>query len=431
MAVDFSRLPAEVPVPDQGPSPLVWTLVFLVLGLAGGMLALLTWPRNTPTQTPWFWFCVTVMPICLSGALTLRPFSHFRKQQLRAQTHNRLTKVHNDVLFERASVPLAVLASGYRVHAKPDQNTFEAIVKRSASLPTRPTLDGLDSAVASYLEPDAALLTFDDEARQRAVLDWVLQDVAPHVVVALQGLPERVPITVWLDVSGSALNTDAIRAVWKALPESVCPARLRAAEPVIEPTEGLMLADSMLDRVNAEQRDVVTVLISVTLNRLHAEGPEPDSAEAACFFVLCPSELAQRLKAPVTGWLNRPQSDTPPPPDGPLPWAIRWGCTNVEAVAGAFLQGVEDADVAAMRMALRAEEGEEGEESGGTQDWMLDTLLGNTGQTAPWLAAALALDRAVAGAAPYVVGARSAQQMLFAVVSPAERATPEEVGSDA
>jgi hypothetical protein len=431
MAVDFSRLPAEVPVPDKGPSPLVWCLVFLVLALGGSLLVLGTWPSHTPTQTLWFWFCVAVIPVCLSGALALRPFAYFHKQQLQARTHNQLVKVHNDLLFERASVPLAVLASDYRVHTDPEHNTFEAITERSASLPTRATQDGRSSVVASYLEPDTALLAFDDETRQRAVLGWVLQEIGPVVATALQDLPEHVPVVAWLEVAASALNAEAVGSAWRALPESAWTSRLRSLTPVIQPTGGLCLADTMLDRADAKQRDVVTLLINVTLNGLHTDGPEPDSAEAASVLVLTSSELAHRLSLPAIGWFSRPQSDAPPPPGGAALRAIQWGRSTTDAVAGTLMQGAKDTDIAAVRTVLSASAAE-GEPRNDKKDWLLDTLISNTGQTAPWLAAALALDRAAVAQAPLLVGSRTAQQMLFAVVTPAERPTSQdEVENDA
>src|SRR5438445_4046316 len=133
MAVDFSLLPAEVPSPEKGPSPFVWSIAFVVLTLAGIAFALWSWPRNAKTQTLWFWFCIVVIPVCLAGALVLRRFSHFYKCRNRALSGNRLGKAYVDMVFDVASVPLAVLAAGYRVHTDEKENTFDAMVARSAS----------------------------------------------------------------------------------------------------------------------------------------------------------------------------------------------------------------------------------------------------------------------------------------------------------
>ena len=48
-------------------------------------------------------------------------------------------------------------------------------------------------------------------------------------------------------------------------------------------------------------------------------------------------------------------------------------------------------------------------------------LAGNTGPTAPWLAAALAMNLATSHVAPYMVGVQEAENLLLAVISPYTR----------
>ncbi|MGF6898849.1 hypothetical protein [Paraburkholderia sp. GAS348] len=427
MAVNFSLLPPEYPVPDKAPSPFLSSIVFVVLALCGVAFALWSWPRNEKTQTVWFWFCVVVIPVCLSGAIVLRRFSHFYKRRSEALTHNRLSKVYADTVFEVASVPLAVLAAGYRLHADEQENTFEAIVARSAKPPTRQARDSHEMIVASCLEPVAAALTFDDEERQGIVLGWILHSFAPAVAEGLDAVPARVPVEVYLDINSAVLSGEAIQAIWQRIAARVWPERLNV-QPVIEPSGGPWLADTILDRANPVQRDVVTLLISVTLNRLRTADPEPGSAEAAAMILLCPAALARTEQLPVAGWLHRPQVDTSIQPGGVLHYALKWGGTAGAAVGGTIQTGFDERSAAQLRIGLQAA-GRSG--NGASSDFALETLAGNTGPTASWLATVLALGRANACAAPYIAGVQSEGRILLAVLAPAENHMQQDRQKDA
>ena len=183
MPVDFSRLPEEVPVATKGPSAIVWSSVFILLTLAGTALALLCWPRETGSAAPWFWITVTVFPVCLSGALALRPFSYFHRRRNEALALNTAVKAYRNAVFDVASVPLAVLACAYLLDAKDSGNTFDAIRRRADSPPTRQSRDSQEMIVASLLEPKEAALAFDDSERQEAVLSWILESLLARIEI--------------------------------------------------------------------------------------------------------------------------------------------------------------------------------------------------------------------------------------------------------
>ncbi|MEJ0003719.1 MAG: hypothetical protein WDN30_09350 [Pararobbsia sp.] len=416
MAVDFSLLPPEVPVPQKAPSPFVWSIVFVVLTLTGVALALWSWPRNMPThQTLWFWFSIVVIPVCLAGAFVLRRFAHFYGRRNRALSDNRLGKAYLDMVFDAASMPLAVLAFDYRLHIDDEENTFDALVARSASPPTRPAKDSHHMIVASCLEPASAALTFDDEERQVAVLEWIFRSFAPAIVGVLDSVPERIPVEVHLEVSGAVLSHEAIHAVWKRLAMSAHASRLNA-EPIGQPSGGLWFIDAMLDRTPPAPHDVVALRINVNLSLIRTADPEPGSTEAATMMLLCPAALARKEQLPVAGWFHRPQAEATAPPEGALHYALKWARTTGAALAGTFQTGFDQRSAAQLPVALQAA----GRPVNGasSSDFVLDTLAGHAGTTAPWLAAVLALDRAVASAAPYVAGVQSEGQVLLAVLAP-------------
>lgn len=94
MAVDFSLLPQQSPVPDDAPSPFVWSIIFVVLTLSGVAFVLWSWPPHEKTQTAWFWVCTGVLPTCMAGALVLRRFSRFHQRRNRVLSENAMSKAY-------------------------------------------------------------------------------------------------------------------------------------------------------------------------------------------------------------------------------------------------------------------------------------------------------------------------------------------------
>ncbi|MCP3720897.1 hypothetical protein [Paraburkholderia sp. CNPSo 3281] len=82
--VDFASLPPEEPVPDNPPSRLRWTIVFFLIVIVGAFVVLFLWPKGEPTQTPWFWTCVTVYPYEVAAFAVLRRYSVYEGRRLDA-----------------------------------------------------------------------------------------------------------------------------------------------------------------------------------------------------------------------------------------------------------------------------------------------------------------------------------------------------------
>ena len=389
---------------------------FVVLMLSGIGFALWSWPRNQQTHTPWFWCSVMVIPGCVVGAFVLRRFSLFYKLRNRAVSRNTLRNAYVNMVFGVASEPLAVLASGYRVHAEDKENTFDAIVTRSANPSTRPTMDSREMIIASCLDPAAAELAFNDFERQTVILDWILRSFTPAILDALSGVPARLPIAVHLDIDSTVLSRDDITAIWNQLSALVLPGRL-SSPPVIEPSGGLWMVDTMLDRTDPAQRDVVTLFLSANLNVIYAADPQPDSTEAACMMLLCPAALARKEKFRVRGWVHRPQEEAAAPSEGALHYALKWGGIRGSAIGGTVQTGFDENTVGRMHLALHAES----KSRDGLSHFGLDALLGSTGATAPWLATVLGMDLATTSSSPYLIGVESEGRVLLAVLTPTER----------
>jgi len=417
MAVDFSQLPEEVPVPEKGPSPLVWSLVFVALAMVGMAAVLWSWPQDAKSQTAWFWVSVTVIPACLAGALALRPFSHFHKRRNTAMAINTASKGFRNAVFDVASVPMAVLDAVYLLHAEEAENTFEAFLRRADNPPTRQSRHSREMIVASLLEPADAALAFDDAERQRATLSWILHSLLKKAADTLNTVPDAVPVRVRLEIQ-SILDEATILGIWSGLSSSVRPAG-RAVTPVCQPSGGIWLVDTMLDCWQPALRDVVTFVICANLSKVRDMDPEPGSCESACLLVVCPVALADERKFSVVGRFHRPQASGDTPAKGALHYALKWGRVEAVATGGVVSVGLSKDTAAKLRDAGRPSDGAV------STDFALDTLLGNTGTTAPWLAATLALQQAAQSKTPYIVATQDEERELFAVLTPVAPEVPQ------
>jgi hypothetical protein len=415
MAIEFSLLPPQLPVPDDAPSPFVWSIVFVVLTLGGVAFVLWSWPPHEKTQTAWFWICSDVLPPCIAGALVLRRFAYFHARRSRILSANALSKTYVDMVFKVASEPLAVLASAFRVHAADEKNTFEALVARGAGPPTRTAKESREMILASCFEPAAAALAFDDAERQTAVLKWLLGLFMPAITGALEAVPSPIPVDVHLDIGSTVLSHEAIQVIWNTLPAAVRSVRLDRP-PTIGPTGGIWMIDTLLDRTDPLQRDVVTVLISANLNVIWADDPPVGSGEAACMMLLCPAALARKNELQVRGWMHRPQKESMAPMGTVVSHALKWAHINGAALGGTVQTGFDESTIGRVRVALGTT-GRTGSGSSGA-DIALDTLAGNTAMTAQWLAAVLALNQATTHAAPFLAGVQTGGDVLLAVVAP-------------
>jgi hypothetical protein len=135
--------------------------------------------------------------------------------------------------------------------------------------------------------------------------------------------------------------------------------------------------------------------------------------------MLCPAALARKEKLQVSGWMHRPQKETAAPSGAAVHYALKWGRINRAAIGGTIQTGFDESTTGRIRVAL----GVEGRASAGSSgsDFALDTLAGDTGTTAHWLTAVLALHLAKTCAAPFLAGVQSDGRVLLAVVTPEQQ----------
>ena len=413
MAVDLSRLPEEVPVPEARPSLLVWSMVFIVLVLSGSASALWLWPRQATSPTAWFWISVVLLPLCLAGALVLRHFARIEGQKNQALAMNTAVRAFRNAVFKVASTPLAVLSSAYIVDVDEADNALH-VIRQPAVKRTRQSLHSRERIQARVLDPLAAALTVDDRARQKATLSWVLKSLLASVADKLKTIPPSIPVTIQLDIR-SVLDQSDLQEVWRQLPSSVRSPRF-VGDPVFAPTGGLWLVDAWLDRAASDVRDVVSMLVSVCLSEVREADPQPGSCEAASILLACPEDLALRLGLSIDGWLHRPQQCNGMSMELALGYALKWGRVEAQAIGGVISAGLQQETASQLSIGLH--KAGRSERNAASADVVLDTMVGDAGLAAPWLAGTLALAEAKQSGRPCIVATQDEQRTLLAVLAP-------------
>jgi len=421
MAVDFSLMPSEAPLPENAPSPFIWSLVFVMLAVAGIAIALWTWPHQASTGNARFWFQVVVLPVCGSGALIVRRFVNFHHRRNRMRAGNLASRAYCELVYEAASEPLAVLGFDFRVDADPTKNSIDAFRKRSANPPTRIGRISGETIVASYLEPKEAALTFDDRERQVGLLNWILGEFIGAVAPVIERVPSDITFDVHLDAVSTVLTRDDVLSIWARLPDTVLPPQLRV-EPTIAPGRGLWAIDSMLDRTEPSALTALTLLINCNLSALYAEDPVPGSTESASMLLLCSPLFAKQHGLPTKAFLHRPQSSSKAPDADPVHYGLKWAKATGDAISGLVLGGLDEDASTKIRRALGAEGWRQ---NSGSSTLQLESLVGHTGPSTPWIATSMALALASSGNALYAVCVPDGEDTLFVVVAPPEHHDPE------
>src|SRR5260370_39248034 len=150
------KLPAKQPVPDEPPSRLVWTVVFFAVTIVEIFSVLLLWPRGEPTQTPWFWTCLTVYPLGIATFIVLRRYSVFEGRRLDAIAWNDACEQYASGVVDAASRPIDVLAVSYRISSDAEENEISGLASRTPQPETQGlTAPGAPPGKARMRKPPA------------------------------------------------------------------------------------------------------------------------------------------------------------------------------------------------------------------------------------------------------------------------------------
>ncbi|WP_321898916.1 hypothetical protein [Paraburkholderia heleia] len=411
MSVDFDRLPPDEPVPDEPPSRLRWTVAFFVIAFLGVFAVLLLWPKGEPTQTPWFWTCVTVYPFGLAAFVVLRRYSVYEGRRLDAIEWNRASKAYRNDVFDRASKALAVLAATYRFSSEEKDDDFSKLMNESVKLEPQiaPKPDSPPVNARWFEKPDSdehGSRFKEDGTRQRYVLTWAFGTVVDAVADAVRLLPAELRLKVELMLPGIA-DTDDAQAIWNRqwAMSDLRPALAR----VLPETPDLMYVDAWLDRLNRKLDEEARLLVGVRLNAVHQALPPDGSAEAVVALLLVPEVACRRLNLAPAAMLHRPNGTDDCSVSEALSRALQWGCIEAGEVKRIWQGGL---DASAMNAATKAVV-----QAGiGTKPTNLDYMVGHAGKVAPWLNVVCAAQSAIEENAPQLIVTAGKAGECFSVI---------------
>jgi hypothetical protein len=411
MAVDFTRLPPEEPVPDNPPSRFFWTVVFFLIATVGVFAVLLLWPKGESTETPWFWTCVTVYPFGLAAFVILRRYSVYEGCRLDAIAWNEARKHYVNDVFDGASRPLAVLAATCRFssEAKDDDlgGLMDGSVKLEPQTPPKPDAPPVHARWFEKPDVDENGIRFKhDDERQRSVLKWAFSMVTDTIAEAVRSLPTELRFKVQLVLPGIA-NTDEALAIWNRQWAKTdfrpVQARVLAEHP------DLMYVDSWLDRVNQRFDEEARLIVFVRLNTILQALPPDGSAETVVATLLVPEAACRSCKLAPLAMLHRPNGTEACPIDDALARALQWGRVEATEIKRIWHGGLDVSEANTATKALV--------KAGiGAKAANIDYMVGHAGVAAPWFVVACAASAAVQDGAPQLVVTTGMAGPCFSVV---------------
>jgi hypothetical protein len=416
MALDFDKLPPEKPVPDTPPARFVWTVVFFVLTLIGIFAALMLWPENESTSTPWFWTCVTVFPAGIAAFVVSRRFSVYEGRRLNALAWNGACKQYAEQAFAQESIPLRILGAAMRVTENDADNRIAKIADRTLTLDAQASDHEANASIAArWFQPLDARLAVDEAERHTLILEWLYDKLVVDLTESLIALPAEVPLRVLLDVSGYAGEADLVE-LWQAQWRSH-ELRDAHAHRVLAPLD-LMTVDSWLDdRDGAPPLGRSAVLfISASLSDVLDEDPPEGTAEAGIGLLVASAAFADRYKLQPVASLHRPLRSGSENLNHALTYALRWGHVEFNSLEAAWMTGFDGATVGPLHTAL-SHVGASKPRNDALPEFDLDRTVGRAGRSAGWLAATCAALRAAGSAAPQLVAQRNDDQTIVGVVT--------------
>ncbi len=345
MPIDFDNLPPEAREPDKPPSRFLWTIVFFVVVLAGVFCVLLLWPKDEPTQSVWFWVCVTVFPIGVATFVVLRRYSVFEGHRLDAIAWNEARERYVNAVFEEASRPLAVVAATYRFSSDAKEDAFDKLLNGATKLEPRtaPKPDTPPVNARWFDEPDVDdngdHFKRDDE-RQGHVREWVFGALIDDIAESVRALPSDLKLTIQLILPGSVNTNEALESWDKQWAKS----DLRPLRAEIQrESPDLMALDRWLDRINQNRDQEARLLVFVGLSPVLQALPPAGSAEAGVALLVVPEPVQRNFKIEPIAWLHRPNEPDKCAVDVALVRALRWGRAEPAIIRRVWQSGLDSA----------------------------------------------------------------------------------------
>lgn len=345
---------------------------------------LLLWPKGEPTQSLWFWICITVYPVGIAAFVVLRRYSVFEGRRLDAIAWNDAREKYLNRVFEDASQPLVLVAATYRFASDAKDDAFDKLLDDSIKLEPRIALKHDAPVNARWFDQpdtdeDGNRFNSDDE-RQRHVREWVFGELIGDVADAIRALPSELKVAIQLVLPDVANPGEALASWDRQWMKSKLP--LHKVEVLPEPPD-LMALDAWLDRINQKRDQQARLLIFVRLNSVLQALPPDGSAEAGVALLVMPEPTQHRFKTDSIARLHRPNDTNGCPVDIALARALRWGRMEPSAVSRIWQCALDPA----VKNAVTAAAIKAGITGTATN---IDYIVGHAGEVASWLGIACA-----------------------------------------
>ncbi|EKY3995817.1 TPA: hypothetical protein MX372_002206 [Enterobacter roggenkampii] len=374
MPVDLSCIPARAKR-QAAPSFKRWVMFLMVLIVAGAGITAYIWPTSVPTHTATFWFCFLGIPSVVGGVAFAFRWLIFLAGEWLADGWDaaREWDLAQDIRYGQRSLGML----GYVVHL-PHVISSASIsqqmqIPEGIILPTKVDETGeLLIRHASFSDVGLPVLVRVKERINSLLTEAALQN-------AFQRIPQKSPLAVLFQFSPDiSLSPEERGTIQQLVQNSIgFPFNITFISG-----EGLQAIDAWLDRP-----DVMQTLLVITLNL--TEKTMDGTGEAAAALLMNSPETPE-VNRNVVAQVHRPeQMKTTQEMSSALMQALHWGETTPEEIKHIWLTGTGASNKAT---ALLSTAGVRFPVAGQPCD--IDLKTGLTRNVSPWLAIAVAADRA-------------------------------------
>jgi hypothetical protein len=410
MPVDFNRVPpmAAVPAPPQL-STVAWIIVLALTLAVGAGLTILLWPANRPTNTPWFWFCMTGYPVLAWAFLLCSRLGYGYARRHEVIAANSLSEEAKEACRVLASKPLAILGHTWCFSTIDAENAFEGIRSGSTKLETRPGASSVAGDVAArWLEVAdnqfEAGNELDEYVRHRKICTWLLTHLTRCLAPQLSALPSQTKLQVEIYVR-SKLTADAFEDPLRQL--LLARTKVAAEAFDIQSASGpipIFQTDAWFDGTDTNK---AYLLIAIELRDAISTVLSDGVAEAGvALLVGHPHLLASPLRS-ITTRLHRPAKGEPGAIKETLELATSWGESSIDQMRTVWTDGLTGDHATVVRQAASLKD---------DTRWMtLETSVGDCASAGPWLALAFAAENARATGEPQLVLSRQDDELVALV----------------
>lgn len=394
--------PPPEKMPPAPPGPVVWLAICVVVVAAAAAQAVLSWPRNAPTGTPWFWVRVAAFPVLGCAILYGLRLLYFQRERERLSAECEQWEEDCAEATQFAQEPLALLATAHMC------SMGSIDVARAIAGGVRDIESQIPGSSSETVRHTSMSLVDDPLLMDRYASCF--RELLARIDDSLQALPATVPFEVHLHCPGN-VDADALLAAWQACWTETGHRSVDASE--LGRDEGVMALDTWLDAHGGPALEKYALFVSAQLY----EKPPVNSAEAAVALLLGWAPLAQRNGFQVEAILHRPVEKSGDTLRSALSTALLWGRTQAPELTDVWLSGLAPADERALLDASSEIKlgATQADDLSGFHD--VDLAIGNAGVADAWLAISLAAEHARQTGKPQAIVSRQ-HDLRLAIVRP-------------